>query len=97
MDIGRQEGEDFAESLVRKFENLEKKVRKMLDEDKKRREKQEAEKEKNLQKRLTTMGAGINQSLEVTTGITQALEERNNRIETQFSRIEAQQTRIMDR
>ena len=43
------------------------------------------------------MEAGINQSLEVTTGITQALEERNNRIETQFGRIEAQQTRIMER
>ena len=97
MDIGGQGGEDFAESLIRKFENLEKKVRKMLDEEKKIREKQEAEKEKNLQKRLTTMEAEINQSLEVTTGITQALEERNNRIEMQFGRIEAQQTKIKER
>ena len=97
MDIGGQGGEDFAESLVRKFENLEKKVRKMFDAEKKRREKQEAEKEKNLQKRLTTMEAGINQSLEVTTGITQALDKRNNSIKTQFGRIKAQQTRIMGR
>ena len=43
------------------------------------------------------MEAGINQSLEVTTGITLALEERNSRIETQFGRLEAQQTRIMER
>ena len=64
MEVGGQGGEDFAESLVRRFENLEKKVRKMLDEEKKRREKQEAEKDKNLQKRLTTMEAGINQALE---------------------------------
>ena len=45
MEIGGQGREDFAESLVRKFENRKKKVRKMLDEEKKRREKQEAEKE----------------------------------------------------
>ena len=39
MEVGGQGGENYAESLVRRFENLEKKVRKMLDEEKKRREK----------------------------------------------------------
>ena len=43
------------------------------------------------------MEAGINRSLEDATEITQALEERNNRIETQFGRLEAQQTRIIER
>ena len=47
---------------------------------KKGREKQEAENDKNIKKRLTTVEAGINQSLEVTAGITLALEERNSRI-----------------
>ena len=43
------------------------------------------------------MEAGINRSLKVATGITQTLEERNNRIEAQFGRLEAQQTRIIER
>ena len=43
------------------------------------------------------MEAGVNRSLEVATEITQALEERSNRIETQFNRLKAQQTRIMER
>ena len=51
----------------------------------------------NLQKKLATMEAGVNRSLEVATEITQALEERSNRIETQFNRLEARQTRIMER
>ena len=40
---------------------------------------------------------GVNQSLENTTGITQTLEARNTRIEAQFSRLELQQTRMMER
>ena len=43
------------------------------------------------------MEAGISRSLEVATGITQALEEENNRMEMQFNRLEAQQTRIIER
>ena len=43
------------------------------------------------------MVVGINRSLEVATEITQAIEERNNQIKTQFGKLEAQQTRIMER
>ena len=103
MDLGGHKArggygnENLSESLTRKFEDLEKKVKKMLDVERKRREKQEAEHYKSLQKKLVTMETGINRLLEVVTGITQAPEERNSRIETQFGKLEAQQTRIMER
>ena len=54
----------------------------MLEEERKRKEKLETERDRGLQKKLVTMEAGINRSLEAATEITQALEERNNRIET---------------
>ena len=103
MDLGGQAinwsqgSEGLFESVTRKLEDLEKRLKKMLDEERKRRETKESQKDRNLQKKLVTMEAGINRSLEVATGITQALEERNNRIETQFSRLESQQSRIMER
>ena len=103
MDLGghainrSQEIEEPSESLTKKFEDLERRVKKMLEDERKRKEKLELEKERNLQKELSTMEAGINRSLEVASGITQTLEERNNRIEAQFGRLEAQQTRIMER
>ena len=53
----------------------------MLGDERRRREKQEAEKDESLQNKLVLIEAGINRSLEVTTGISQALEERNKRIE----------------
>ena len=43
------------------------------------------------------MEAGINRLLEVATGITQSLEERKNRIETPFYRLEAQQKPTIER
>ena len=69
----------------------------MIDEEKKRKEKMEIERDRNIPKKLTTMEAGINRSLEVTAEVTQTLEERSARIESQFSRLEAQQTRILER
>ena len=69
----------------------------MMEEERKRREKTEVEKERNLQKKLAMMETGVNQSLQITNEVTQTLEERNTRIEAQFSRLQAQQTRIMER
>ena len=83
--------------IARKLDDLEKRVKKMMEEDRKRREKLDIDKEKNLQKKLAGMEARVNRSLEITTGITQTLEERNTRIEVQFNRLEAQQTRMMER
>ena len=100
MDLGGQtthRGEEFSEAMTRKLDELEKRVKKMFDDERKRREKLEAEKDKGLQKRLVTIEAGINRSLQAATGVTQALEERDSRIEIQFGRLEAQQTRIMER
>ena len=68
-----------------------------MDEKRKRREKQEAENNKTLQKKLATMEAGISRSLEITTGVTQALKKRNNRIKTQFDNLEIHQTIIIER
>ena len=68
--------EEHSESLTRKLEDLEKRVKKMLEDERKEK---------------------LNRSLEVATGITQTLEERNNRIEAQFGILEAQKTRIMKR
>ena len=68
----------------------------MVEEERKRTEKLETERDKGLQKKLVTMETGINRSLEAATEIAEALEERNNRVETQFGRLEAQQTRIME-
>ena len=83
--------------IARKLDDLEKRVKKMMEEENKRREKLDTDKEKNLQKKLAGMEAGVNRSLEITTGITQTLEERNTRIEAQVNRLEAQQTRMMER
>ena len=55
------------------------------------------EKEKKLQIKLSQMETGINRSIEVTTGITHSMEERNQRIEAQFNRLEAQKTRLIER
>ena len=90
------ENEQLSESLTKKLEDLEKRVKKMLEDERKRKEKLDSENEKNFQKKLSTMEAGIDRSLEVATGITQTLEKRNNRIEAQFGRLEAQPTRIME-
>ena len=56
--------------IARKSDDLEKRVKKMMEEEKKRREKLDIDKEKNLQKKLAGMEAGVNRSLEITTGIT---------------------------
>ena len=103
MDLGghttkrKQTIEGPPESIMKKLEELERRVKRMVEEERKRKEKQEAEKDKDLQRKLTRMEAGINRSLEITTEVTQTLEERSTRIEAQFSRLEAQQTRIMER
>ena len=84
-------------SMAKRLEELEKRVKRMMDEERKRIEKMETERDRNIQKKLTTMEAGINRSLEVTAEVTQALEERSARIESRFNRLEAQQTRILER
>ena len=89
--------EGLPTSIAKKLEELEKRVKRMIDEEKKRKEKMEIERDRNIPKKLTTMEAGINRSLEVTAEVTQTLEERSARIESQFSRLEAQQTRILER
>ena len=96
MDVG-QSSLGTTETITRKLEELEKRMKRLIDEEKKRREKTEADKERNLQKKLVMMETGVNRSLEITTEITRTLEERNNRMDAQFSRLEAQQTRMMER
>ena len=86
-----------SDTINRKLEELEKRVKKLLETERKHREKQEMEKEKKLQIKLSQMETGINRSIEVTTGITHSMEERNQRIEAQFNRLEAQQTRLIER
>ena len=83
-------GEEFSEAMTRKLVESEKRVKKVFNDERNRREKLEAEKDKGLQKRLVTIEAGV-------TGVKQTLEERDSRIEIQFAILEAQQTRIMER
>ena len=86
-----------SDSMSRKLDELEKRVKKLLETERKYREKQEIEKEKKLQVKLNQMETGINRSIEVTNGITHSMEERQQRIDAQFNRLEAQQTRIIER
>ena len=88
--------EGLPESIAKKIEELEKRVKQVINEKMRRRGKLEAKKDKNLQKKLIRMEAGINRLLEITTEVTQTLEEKSTRIEGQFSRLEAQQTRIIE-
>ena len=60
MTDGSHGEKELPESLTRKFKDLEKRVMKMLDNERKRREKQETEKDRGLQKKLVTMEAEIN-------------------------------------
>ena len=48
-------------------------------------------------KKLTTMEVSINRSLGTTAEVPQNLEERSTRIEAPFSRLETQQSRILER
>ena len=96
MDMESQEA-NTSDSSNRKSEELEKRVKKLLETERKHREKQEIEKEKKLQIELNQMETRISRSIEVTTGITHSMEERNHRIEAQFNRLEVQQTRIIER
>ena len=96
MEAGNS-NQGTTELITRKLEDLEKSVKKMIEEEKKRREKLELDKDKNLQKKLAIMETGVNRSLEITAGITQILEERNARMEAQFSRLVAQPSRMMER
>ena len=56
--------------MAKKLKDLEKRVKQTLDEERKKRERQDTEKDRNLQKKLVTLEAGISRSLEVATGIT---------------------------
>ena len=94
MDAGHN-SQGITKLITRKLENLEKRVKKMMEKEKKLREKLEIDKEEF--KKKTSFDRNRSQSLEMTTGITQTLDKRNTRIEAQFSRLEAQQTRIMER
>ena len=86
-----------SDSMSRKLDELEKRVKKRLVTVRKYREKQEIEKEKKLKIKLSQMETGITPSIEVTNGITHSMEERHQRIDAQFNRLEAQQTRIIER
>ena len=94
-DVESQEA-NTSDSIDRKLEELEKRVKKLLETERKHREKQETEKEKKLQIKLNQMETGNSRSIEVATGITHSMEERNQRIEAQFNLLEAQQTRIIE-
>ena len=85
------------EMITRKLEELEKRVKKMMEEKRKRKKKTEVDKERNLQKKLAMIDTGVSRSLGMTIELTPTLEERNTRIEAQINRLEAQQTRIMER
>ena len=75
----RQSSLGTRETFTRKLEELEMRIKKVIEGEKKRREKTEADKERNLQKKLAMIEKGVSRSLEITTEITQTLEERNNR------------------
>ena len=67
MDLGgqvinRSQGsEELSESVARKLEDLVKRVKKMLDEDRKRSQEQESEKDKNLHKIHPSRISGIHE------------------------------------
>ena len=93
----RETMEGLPDAITKKLEELERKVKNMVNEEKKRKEKMEAERDRVLQKKLTTIETSINRSMEITAQVTETLEERSTRIETQFSRLETQQSRILER
>ena len=58
--VNRSHGsQELSDSLAKKIEDLEKRVKKMPEKERKKRERQDTEEERNSQKKLVTMEAGI--------------------------------------
>lgn len=66
--------------IYRRLKELEKRTQPELHEEKRYRDQQVAQKGKALQVKLTALETSISRSLEVTTNVTQSLEDRENRM-----------------
>ena len=71
--------------MNRKLDELEKRVEKLLETERKYREKQEIEKVKKLHIIINQMETRINRSIEVTNRITHSMKERDQWIDAQFN------------